>query len=74
VTIRRPRPITDPRTNRGGCPTHGPLMVSASEEGHYSACCLTCGARGPEREDGWGAKLAFDEVLQPPAGEARDIR
>ncbi len=68
MTIRRQRPITGPRTERGGCPPHGPLLVSASGEGHYAASCLKCGARGPEREDGRGAKLAFDEALQPPTG------
>ena len=74
MTIWRQRPITDPRTEREVCPPHGPLTVSASEDGHYATSCLRCGTRGPEREDGWEAKLAFDEVLQPPAGEARDIR
>jgi hypothetical protein len=50
------------------CPSHGPLVVAASEEGHYAASCLACGLRGPERNDGWEAKLAFDEALQPPQG------
>ena len=59
--------------HRGGagrrrCPPHGPIMVAASEQGHYGASCLACGLGGPEREDGWEAKLAFDEALQPPAG------
>ena len=63
------------RKRRGGagrksCPPHGPIMVAASEEGRYAASCMACGARGPEREDGWEAKLAFDEVVQPPPGEA----
>jgi hypothetical protein len=71
MTIRRQRPITGPGTKRGGCPPHRPLVVSASEEGKYSASCLRCGARGPERDDGWGAKLAFDEALQPPPGRRR---
>ncbi len=53
---------------RRGCPPHGPVMVAASEEGHYSASCLACGFRGPERDDGWGAKLALDETLRPPPG------
>ena len=58
--------------HRGGarrgvsCLPHGPIMVAASEEGRYSASCLACGVRGPEREDGREAKLAFDEVTQPP--------
>jgi hypothetical protein len=42
-------------------------MVAASEQG-YVASCLACGLGGPEREDGWEAKLAFDEALQPPVG------
>ena len=25
-------------------------------------------SRGPKREDGWEAKLAFDEAIQPPQG------
>jgi hypothetical protein len=53
---------------RGGCPPHGPIMVAASEEGRYAASCLACGLRGPEREDGWEAKLAFDEAIQPTLG------
>jgi hypothetical protein len=58
--------------HRGGagrgvsCPPHGPILVAASEEGRYAASCLACGFRGPEREDGWEAKLAFDEDSQPP--------
>jgi hypothetical protein len=55
---------------RGSCPPHGPVMVAASEEGRYAASCLACGARGPEREDGWEAKLAFDKAIQPPPGKA----
>ncbi len=51
---------------RRGCPPHGPITVSASDEGLYAASCLACGARGPERDDGWEAKLAFDGALQPP--------
>jgi len=54
------------RGGRRGCPPHGPIMVAASEEGRYAASCLACGFRGPEREDGWEAKVAFDEALQPP--------
>jgi len=44
-------------------------MVAASDEGFYAASCLACGIRGPEREDGWEAKLAFDEALQPPPAQ-----
>ena len=43
-------------------------MVAASEEGCYAASCLACGLRGPEREDGWEAKLAFDGAIRPPPG------
>ena len=71
MTTRRQRPITGHPTERGGCPPHGPLVVSASEDGYYSASCLKCGARGPEREDGWEAKVAFDEALQPAPGRSR---
>lgn len=53
-------------TERGCCPPHGPLMVSAIEKGVYVTSCLVCGAMGPQRNDGWEAKLAFDEALQPP--------
>ncbi len=62
------------RKPRGGaarrsCPPHGPILVAASEGGScaeggsYVASCLACGLSGPEREDGWEAKLAFDEAL-----------
>jgi hypothetical protein len=36
-------------------------MVGADEDGVYVASCLACGVSGPEREDGWEAKTAFDE-------------
>ena len=49
---------------RGSCPPHGPIVVDALEEGYYVAACLACGAAGPEREDGWEAKLAFDETVR----------
>jgi hypothetical protein len=57
-------------TKRGrDCPPHGPIMVGgAFEEGYYVALCLACGQTGPEREDSWEAKLAFDKALQPPPG------
>ena len=51
---------------RRECPPHGPLLVGASGKGIYTASCLRCGVRGPERSDGWEAKLAFDECFQPP--------
>ncbi len=53
---------------RRSCPPHGPIMVAASGEGLYAASCMACGVGGPEREDGWEAKLAFDEALQPSPG------
>jgi hypothetical protein len=43
------------------CPVHGPLLIYALEEDTYVAVCLSCGVIGPERRDGWEAKLAFDE-------------
>ena len=51
------------RSQRASCPPHSPIVVEASEEGYYAASCLACGARGPEREDGWEAKAAFDEAF-----------
>ena len=72
MTVHEPTPERRDRKHRygrrGSCPSHGPLVVAASEEGHYAASCLACGLRGPERNDGWEAKLAFDEALQPPQG------
>ena len=56
------------RAGRTSCPPHGPIMVVASEEGYYVASCLACGTAGPQREDGWEAKQAFDEAWQPPFG------
>ena len=53
---------------RGSCPPHGPIMVAATGEGRYAASCLACGSAGPEREDGWEAKLAFDEAVRPSPG------
>jgi hypothetical protein len=56
------------RGGRTGCPPHSPIVVEASEGGYYAASCLACGARGPEREDVWEAKAAFDEAfLRSPA-------
>ena len=73
VTTHKVPPDRRARERRGGagrrsCPPHGPIMVAASEEGLYAASCMACGARGAERDDGWEAKLAFDEALQPPPG------
>jgi hypothetical protein len=48
----------------GPCPVHGPLLIHPLRETAYVAVCLSCGMIGPEREDGWGAKLAFDESLR----------
>lgn len=39
-------------------------MIRAFEEGAYVALCLKCGTAGPERADGWEAKLAFDESFR----------
>ena len=68
MTKHKVSPDRRARERRGGagrrsCPPHGPIMVAASDEGLYAA---SCGARGPERDDGWEAKLAFDGGLQPP--------
>jgi hypothetical protein len=55
------------RVHRGqrasSCPPHSPVVVEASEGGYYAATCLACGSRGPEREDVWEAKSAFDEAF-----------
>jgi hypothetical protein len=51
-------------TGRGSCPPHTPLLIEASKEGYYVAQCLACGLSGPEREDDWEAKLAFDESVE----------
>ena len=72
MTTRKDTPAGHRTKHRGeamghaGCPPHGPLVVAASAEGHYAASCLACGLRGPERYDGWEAKVAFDEAVQPP--------
>ena len=59
-----------PSTDRAGshrrqkpCPRHGPILIEAIEATTYAATCLACGLAGPEREDGWEAKLAFDEAF-----------
>ena len=65
-TGHRPEHREGGRGARKNCPPHGPIMVAASEDGRYAAWCLACGLRGPERDNGWEAKLAFDEALQPP--------
>lgn len=46
------------------CPPHGPLMVEAVREDRYVTGCLACGLRGPVREDGLEAKLAFEETIR----------
>jgi len=51
-------------TARGSCPPHTPILIEASRGGNYVARCLACGVRGPEREDDWEAKLAFDESIE----------
>lgn len=53
-----------PEERRTSCPPHGPIMVDVSESGYYVASCLACGLRGPEREDGWEAKAAFDKAAR----------
>ena len=58
------RRIRKSRGRGGRCPPHGPIMIAASEVGYYVASCLACGTTGPQREDGWEAKLAFDETIQ----------
>jgi hypothetical protein len=45
------------------CSPHGPILIEAIEATTYAASCLACGLAGPEREDGWEAKLAFDEAF-----------
>jgi hypothetical protein len=50
------------------CPPHGPILIEAIEATTYAATCLMCGLAGPEREDGWEAKLAFDASF----GDLRD--
>ncbi len=57
----RKRPEVDGREKP--CPPHGPIQVQAVDEGTYVASCLVCGLAGPQREDGWEAKLAFDEAF-----------
>ena len=51
-------------TGRVSCPPHSPILVEASGEDYYVARCLACGLSGPEREDAWEAKLAFDESVE----------
>jgi hypothetical protein len=57
------RSLSEIKVNHGreSCLVHGPILIRAFEEGAYVALCLECGAAGPERADGWEAKLAFDE-------------
>jgi hypothetical protein len=61
------RSLSETNVNHGRepCLLHGPILIRAFEEGAYVALCLTCGAAGPERTDGWEAKLAFDESFRP---------
>jgi hypothetical protein len=44
-------------------PTPRAILIEAIEATTYAASCLACGLAGPEREDGWEAKLAFDEAF-----------
>jgi hypothetical protein len=57
-------PVREHWDEAGHCPPDGPIKVNASGEGHYVAWCLACGVAGPQREDGWEAKLAFDETVR----------
>jgi hypothetical protein len=43
------------------CAPHGPILIQATDQRTFTASCLACGLKGPERQDGWEAKLAFDE-------------
>jgi hypothetical protein len=45
------------------CPAHGPILVQVTDLEVYTASCLACGLEGPGRQDGWEAKLAFDEAF-----------
>lgn len=45
------------------CPPHGPILIQATDQRAFTASCLACGLEGPERVDGWEAKLAFDEAF-----------
>jgi hypothetical protein len=61
-------PLTDEAEVYGRkrpCLRHGPILIRPTHPGTYTASCVTCGLAGPEREDGWEAKLAFDEALGP---------
>jgi hypothetical protein len=49
--------------HRKPCPPHGPILIQAVDKRAYVASCLACGLEGPELEDGWEAKLAFDEAF-----------
>jgi hypothetical protein len=59
ASYRPPQQVGGGRRRR--CPPHGPIMVGADEDGVYVASCLACGVSGPKREDGWEAKMAFEE-------------
>lgn len=61
---RRSAVMNGATATRAKCPPHGPLLVGALEKNVYVTSCLACGLQGPEREDGWEAKLAFDESFQ----------
>jgi len=63
---RRSAEMTGATATRTKCPPHGPLLINVSEKNVYVTSCLVCGLRGPERQDGWQAKLAFDESFQLP--------
>jgi hypothetical protein len=45
------------------CPPHVAILVQAVKEDTYVASYLACALAGPEREDSWESKLAFDKVF-----------
>jgi hypothetical protein len=38
-------------------------LVQGTDRRTFTASCLACGLEGPDRRDGWEAKLAFDEAF-----------
>ena len=67
----------EPRRREKRCPPHGPFLVRGVDEGPYAlsgtyrASCLACGLEGPERTEGWEARLAFDEAFGALPEESR---
>jgi hypothetical protein len=52
------------------CRHHGPILIQGIEGNTYVASCLACGLVGPEQEDGWEAKRAFDAAF----GTLRNVK